>query len=265
MAIYLKSPAELKLMREAGRIVALALAEVRTAIKPGVSTWELDQIVAKVFDQHKVRPAFLGYPPNSRHPFPATITASINHEIVHGIPSKNRILQEGDIITVDTGCHYQGYVGDSAFTAGVGTITQEVQRLLDVTEQALFVGINASQLGSELKNVGQAIQQFVEGQGYNVIRGYTGHGVGRRMHEEPDIPNWWPTDQEMRRLPQKWRSLPLKKGMTYALEPMVTLGSAETQELSDHWTVITKDKAWCAHFEHTIAIMEGEPLILTLP
>lgn len=265
MAVYLKSPAELKLMREAGRITALALGEIRAAIRPGISTWELDQIAVRIFEQHKVRPAFLGYPPNSRHPFPATIIACLNDELVHGIPSKKRLLQEGDIVTIDTACHYQGYVGDAAFTVGVGPIPAETQRLLDVTEQALYVGIQASHVGSDTKRVGQAIQQYVESQGYNVIRGYTGHGVGRRMHEDPDMPNWWPNDRELRRSPQKWRNLPLKKGMTYALEPMVTLGSPDTKELGDHWTVVTKDGALCAHFEHTIAVTEGEALILTLP
>ena len=193
MGIHLKNPEELIVMREAGRIVARALAEMREAIKPGVSTWDIDQIAVKVFEQYHVKPAFLGYPPGSKHPFPATITACINEELVHGIPSKNRILQEGDIVSIDTGCHFQGYVGDAAFTAGVGKIAPEIQHLLDVTEQSLYVGIEASQEGRQTSDVSKAIQEFVEGHGYSVVREYTGHGVGKKMHEDPSVPNWWPT------------------------------------------------------------------------
>lgn len=265
MAIHLKNAAELNTMREAGRLVAHALEAMKAAIKPGVSTWDLDQIAARFFEKHKARPAFLGYPPHSPHPFPAVITACINEELVHGIPSRNRILQEGDLISIDTACHYQGFVGDAAFTVGVGKITPEAQRLLDVTNQALLVGIEASKQGSQTSDVAKAIQAYVESQGYSVIREYTGHGVGRAMHEEPTIPNWWPEKSLRRRMKKEWRSVPLKRGLTYAIEPMVSIGSPETQELDDHWTVVMKDGGLCAHCEHTIAIADGEPLILTLP
>ena len=266
MAIVRKSPDQLIKMREAGKIVARALAEVKAAIKPGVNTWELDQIAEKVIRQHGARPAFLGYPPHSRYPFPATITACINEELVHGIPSKDRVLKEGDIISIDTGCHHvDNFVGDAAFTVGVGTIDPEVQRLLDVTEQALYVGIEASKKGQETSDVSSAIQKYVESHGFNVIREYTGHGVGQAMHEEPSIPNWWPDRRQRRRMDRSFKSYRLEQGMTYALEPMVTMGDPTTRELDDHWTVVMADGAMCAHFEHTIAIVDQEPLILTLP
>jgi len=255
-------------MREAGRIVARAHEAMREAVKPGVSTWELDQIAAKIFDQHGARPAFLGYPPGSKYPFPATITASVNTELVHGIPSKARILEAGDIISLDTGCHYQGFVGDAAFTWAVGTISEDAQKLLEVTEESLYVGIRAAKLGNELKDISTAIQTYVESNKFGVVREYTGHGVGAKMHEDPSVPNWWPSAKQMRILRRRrmgFRSAPLKAGMTIALEPMVTMGSPETKELDDHWTVVMKDGALSAHFEHTIAIVDNEPLILTLP
>jgi len=265
MAVYLKSPHELLLMREAGRIVALALAEMKAAIKPGISTYDLDQIAVKVFKQFNVKPAFLGYPPGSEYPFPATITACINEELVHGIPSKDRILQEGDVVTLDTACHYKGYVGDAAVSAGVGQISPAAQHLLEVTEQALYVGIAASQEGKMVSDVGMAVQRYVEEQGYNVIREYTGHGVGLKMHEEPSVPNWWPLTKQEKRANRQLKDHKLRRGMTYALEPMVTTGTVKTLELDDHWTVIMQDGALCAQFEHTIAIVDNEPLILTLP
>lgn len=265
MSIYLKNTAELKAMREAGRLVAIILEEMKAAIKPGISTWDLDQMAYRFFEKHHARPAFLGYPPRGQYPFPATITACINEELVHGIPSKQRILQEGDIVSIDTACHYKGFVGDAAFTVGVGKIPAAVQRLIDVTDQALVVAIQASQVGKQTSDVAKATQEFVEGQGYHVIRDYTGHGVGRAMHEEPTIPNWWPEKSIRRRMKKEWRSVPLKPGLTYAIEPMVTMGDPETEELSDHWTVVMKDGQFCSHCEHTIAIMDNEPLILTLP
>lgn len=267
MAIYIKNAEELLIMREAGRIVARAHEAMREAIRPGVSTAELDRIAAAVFEQHDARPAFLGYPQGAEYPFPASITASINTELVHGIPSEARILQEGDIISLDTGCHYQGFVGDAAYTYGVGTISPEAERLLKVTEEALYVGIAASQAGRETKDIASTIQKFVEGHGYSVIREYSGHGVGREMHEEPSIPNWWPTRRQMLRMRprQEWKSARLKRGMTFALEPMVSIGKPATRECDDHWTVVMEDGALSAHFEHTIAIVEDEPLILTLP
>jgi methionyl aminopeptidase len=189
------------------------------------------------------------------------MTASINHELVHGIPSPHRIIQEGDIISLDVGCKYKGFVGDAAFTAAVGEVPAAVKRLLDVCEKALYVGIEASVLPHSIRDVCLAIQRFVEKQGYSVARDYTGHGVGREMHEDPQVPNWWSRQVERR----GWVNHPLQVGMTYALEPMVITGRADTAELNDGWTVVTKDGSLCAHFEHTIAITDGKPIILTLP
>jgi len=262
MAVQIKTPDEILIMREAGRIVARCHQAMREAVRPGVTTAELDRIAETVIRDHGATPVFLNYPNNkpSAIPFPATITASINNELVHGIPSSKRILKEGDIISLDCGCTYQGFVGDAAFSMGVGEIAPTVQRLLDVTEQALYVGIKASVLGNETCDVSLAVQHFVESHGYSVVREYTGHGVGRTMHEEPQVPNWWPRHARQR----GWNSVPLKVGMTYAIEPMVNAGRPETKELDDQWTVVTRDGSLCAHFEHTIAITDGEPMILTL-
>lgn len=263
MAIHIKTPDEIRIMREAGRIVARAHQAMREAVRPGISTAELDRIAETVVRDHGAIPSFLNYPNNKpgAPAYPATINASINDELVHGIPSSGRILKEGDIISLDVGCIYQGFVGDAAFTMGVGEIKPTVQRLLDVTEQALMVGINASVVGNQTSDVSSTIQKFIESHGYSVVREYTGHGVGRSMHEEPQVPNWWPRHARQR----GWKSYPLQVGMTYAIEPMVNTGRAETRELDDGWTVVTRDGSLCAHFEHTIAITEGEPLILTLP
>jgi methionyl aminopeptidase len=262
MEIYLKTPDEIELMREAGRIVACAHEAMRAAIRPGISTLDLDKIADTVIRDHGAVPAFLNYPKANAPAFPASITASINEELVHGIPSARRILREGDIISLDTGCHYQGFVGDAAYTWPVGEVAPAVQRLLEVTERALYVAIAASVIPNSVGDVARATERFVASQGYSVAREYTGHGVGRKMHEDPQIPNWWPRKKTPR---LKEADAPLRPGMTYAIEPMVITGRAETCELDDHWTVVTRDRSLCAHFEHTIAITEGEPVILTLP
>lgn len=258
--VELKTPDELAIMRQAGRIVAVAHQAIKEAIRPGVTTKELDQIAETVLRDHRATPAFLGYPKYNSPDFPASICASVNEELVHGLPGP-RQLKEGDIISVDIGSIYEGFVGDSAWTYPVGEVPPAVQRLLDVTRDALFVGIEASVMPHETRDVSSKIQQFVESHGYGVVREYTGHGVGRRMHEPPQVPNWWPGRTRMR----GWQSYTLQPGMVYALEPMVTAGRPETRELSDKWTVITRDRSLCAHFEHTIAITEGQPIILTLP
>ncbi|MEO0562093.1 MAG: type I methionyl aminopeptidase [Chloroflexota bacterium] len=258
--IHLKSADELSVMREAGRIVARAHAAMREALRPGITTGELDAIAEAVIRDHNATPAFLNYPKADGPPFPGSITASINAELVHGIPSFDRVLEDGDIISLDTGCHYEGFVGDAAVTLPVGDVSPAVRRLLTVTERALHVGIKASVLGKETKHVANAIQKYVEGQGYAVAKGYTGHGVGRNMHEEPAMPNWWG-----RQANDLYGSYPLEVGMVYAIEPMVMTGDEATEELGDQWTVVTKDRSLCAHFEHTIAITDGEPMILTLP
>jgi len=259
LAIVIKTREEIAMLREAGRVNALALEAVRRAVRPGVSTAELDAIAADVLRTHRAEPAFLGYPnPSRRHadcPYPATITASINDELVHGIPNTKRTLQEGDIVSLDCGCVFQGFVGDSAFSIGVGTISEEAQRLLRVTQEALWKAIETSRVGHRLGDVSAAIQEHAESHGYNVVREYTGHGVGREMHEDPQIPNWG----------QAGAGVLLRAGMTYALEPMVMLGEPWVYVKADRWTVATKDGRLCAHFEHTIAVTDGDPQILTLP
>lgn len=262
MGVTIKTPDEIAIMREAGRIVARAHAAMRELIRPGVSTLELDRVAETVIRDHGATPAFLNYPKHNSPPFPATITASINEELVHGIPSRARILGEGDIISLDVGCHYQGFVGDAAWTWAVGEIPASVQRLLEVAERALFVAIEASVVGNEIADVARATQDYVEGHGYSVAREYTGHGVGRKMHEEPQVPNWWPRKKNKRLAALSPALVP---GMTYAIEPMVIAGRNELVELADKWTVVTRDRSLCAHFEHTIAVTDGEPLILTLP
>ncbi|MEL6272686.1 MAG: type I methionyl aminopeptidase [Chloroflexota bacterium] len=259
--VTIKTAEEIEIMREAGRIVAEAHTAMEAILRPGVSTYELDQAAEEVIRSYGAVPAFLGYPKHDAPDFPGTITASINHELVHGIPSKDRILHDGDIISLDTGCHYEGFVGDAARTHAVGEVPQAVQRLIDVTEEALRVGIAASVVGNATRDVAVAIQQYVEGQGYSVARDYTGHGVGREMHEPPAIPNYWVSKKKR----SSFTSVKLVPGMTYAIEPMVIAGRAATKELADKWTVITRDKSLCAHTEHTIAITDTVPLILTLP
>lgn len=258
--IYLKSPDEIAAMRETGRIVARALQAMREAVRPGISTGELDKIAETVIRDHGAIPAFLDYPKHNAPSYPATINASINDELVHGIPSDKRILKEGDIVSLDTACHYGGFVGDAAFTTGVGEIKPTLQRLIDVTERALHVGIEASVMPNTVKDVAMAVYDYVKRQGYSVARDYTGHGVGKAMHEEPQVPNWWPRQAD--RL--GWKNYRLQVGMTYAIEPMVIAGRAETEELEDYWTVRTVDRSMCAHFEHTIAVTDGKPVILTL-
>ncbi len=256
MAIIRKSAAEIAAMREAGRINALALQAVCDAVKPGVSTRELDAIAAQVLRAHDAQPAFLGYPNNTfpGHPYPATINASINDELVHGIPGQRR-LREGDILSVDCGTTWEGVIGDSAVTVAVGAISEAAQRLIEVTREALRLAIDACRPGNRLGDVSASIQEWVEGQGYQVVREYTGHGVGYTMHEDPQIPNWGTRD----------RGAPLRPGMTLALEPMVTVGPADLFVKDDYWTVATRDGGLCAHFEHTIVITEDAPEILTLP
>jgi methionyl aminopeptidase len=253
--IILKSRAEIELLRRAGHINALALEAVARAVRPGVTTRELDRIAADVIRSHGGHPAFMGYPNRSfpGHPYPATINASVNEELVHGIPGKRR-LREGDLISIDCGTVFEGFVGDSAITLPVGHISAEATRLIAVTEEALRLAIAASRVGRRLGDVSAAIQEWVESQGFAVVREYTGHGVGREMHEDPQIPNWGKRD----------RGVPLRAGMTLALEPMVTVGPPDLYVRPDYWTVATRDGGLCAHFEHSIAITDGEPEILTL-
>jgi len=248
--VVVKNKAELALMREAGRVNALALQAVRQAIQPGVTTQELDSIAESIIRQHGGSPIFKGYP--GPYPYPATINASINDELVHGIPGKRK-LKEGDIISIDCGTLLEGFVGDAAFTMGVGEISKEAQRLIEITEKALFEGIRKMRSGNRTGDVSAAIQKYVESQKYHVTREYTGHGVGRHMHEGPQVPNYGLAG----------RGLVLKPGMTIALEPMVLVGTPQTRVFPDQWTVGSADGSLTAHYEHTIAITDGDPWILT--
>ncbi|MEB2333348.1 MAG: type I methionyl aminopeptidase [Anaerolineaceae bacterium] len=248
--IHIKSAAELEIMREAGRVNAEVLATVKDLLKPGVSTADLNAAAEEALKKHNSVSPFKGY---GYPPFPASITTSVNQQLVHGIPSKKRILKEGDIVSIDCGAILGGFVGDSAFTAGVGAISPEAQSLLNVTEEALRAGIAQMRVGNRTGDVSAAIQNYVESRGYYVTREYTGHGVGRQMHEGPQLPNYGKAGSGM----------PLKPGMTIAIEPMVLIGTAETRVLSDQWTVVSADGSLTAHFEHTVAVTEGEPLILT--
>ncbi len=249
--IVIKSQAEIALMREAGRVNYLALQAVKALIRPGVTTADLDAAAAEVIRAHGGTAAFLHY---GTPPYPATLCVSVNEELVHGIPGKRK-LKEGDIVSVDCGTVLEGFVGDSAFTAGVGEISPEAQRLLEVTEQALAVGISKMRAGNRTGDVSAAIQAHAEGAGFYVTREYTGHGVGRNMHEGPQVPNYGVPG----------RGIPLRPGMTIALEPMVLVGTSRTRVLADQWTVVSADGSLTAHFEHSVAVTEGEPLILTLP
>lgn len=239
-------------MREAGRVNAQALAAVRNLVHPGVTTAELDAAAEEVIRKHGGAPVFKGYP--GPYPYPATITVSVNEELVHGIPGKRK-LKQGDIVSIDCGTLLDGFVGDSAFTMGVGEITTEAQRLLDVTEKALFTGIEVMRNGNRVGDVSHAIQEYVEAQGLFLTREYTGHGVGREMHEGPQVPNYGSSG----------RGMQLRPGLAIALEPMVLIGTARTRVLADKWTVVSADNSLTAHFEHTVAVTEGDPLILTLP
>ncbi|NPA05837.1 MAG: type I methionyl aminopeptidase [Chloroflexi bacterium] len=249
--IILKSPQEIAIMREAGRINALALEAVRQAIRPGVTTAELDAIAEEVIRSHGAKPAFKGYP--GPYPYPATITVSINDELVHGIPSPKRVIREGDIVSVDCGTIYQGFIADSAFTVGVGEISPLAQKLLKVTEEALYKGIEQLRPGRRIGDVSWAIQHHVEKHGFYVTREYTGHGVGRSMHEFPMVPNYG----------RPGEGPVIKPGLTVALEPMVLVGTPRTKVKPDGWTVTSADGSLTAHFEHSVAVTPSGPLILT--
>jgi len=249
--IHLKSPDDLRIMREAGRINANVLATVRELLQPGVSTADLNAAAEEVLKKHGCTSPFKGY---GYPPFPASITVSINQELVHGIPDRKRKLKNGDIVSIDCGTIFEGYVGDSAFTAGVGSIPSEAQTLLNVTEGALKAAIEKMRSGNRTGDVSSAVQNYVESRGFFVTPEYTGHGVGRQMHEGPQVPNYG----------KAGTGTPLKAGMTIAIEPMVLAGTPETRVLSDKWTVVSADGSLTAHFEHTVAVTEGEPLILTV-
>ena len=246
-----RSKDELAKMRKAGKVVAEMHAEIRAAIKPGVTTAELDKIAREVIERRGARSNFLNY---GHPPFPAVICTSPNDMIVHGIPGPYR-LDEGDIISVDCGAIIEGYHGDAAFTAGVGEIASEAEKLLTVTEQSLWAAIEQMRDGNRLHDIGRAVQTVAEGAGFSVVREYVGHAIGTAMHEEPQVPNYWPGSPGPK----------LKAGMVFAIEPMVNAGSKETKLLDDGWSVVTADGSLSAHFEHTIAITDDGPEVLSLP
>ena len=245
--IILKSPEEVGKIERAGRIVAEVLQELKAQVKPGVTTLGLDRIAEEGIRKRGGMPAFKGY-----RGFPATLCASVNNEIVHGIPSK-RALQEGDIIGLDLGAIVDGYYGDAAITVAVGAIRPEVQRLVRVTEESLYRGIEQMKAGNRLSDVSHAVQAHVEAAGYSVVKDFVGHGIGQSLHEEPQLPNFGKPGQGPR----------LRAGMVLAIEPMVNMGKDGVRVLSDHWTAVTEDGSLSAHFEHTVAVTEAGPVILT--
>jgi methionyl aminopeptidase len=248
MPIIIKSDDEIAIMREAGRILAAMLEQLAAEVRAGLIVKKLDTIVEKEFQRRSVVPTFLGY-----HGYPAHVCVSVNDEIVHAIPG-DRVLQTGDVVSIDLGVTYRGFVADSALTLGVGEIAPDARRLVDATHDSLWAGIREATAGARLGAVSHAIQSCAESRGFGVVRKYVGHGVGRQMHEEPQVPNYGPENAGPL----------LRKGMVLALEPMLTAGSFETKEHDDGWTVSTLDGSLAAHFEHTIAITDGAPEVLTL-
>lgn len=246
--VEIKSRDEIALMREAGRIVSEILDELEKAVAPGVTTWDLDALSEKLIYQKGARPAFKGY-----HGFPACLCASVNDEVVHGIPSKRRKLREGDLMKLDFGVVYRGFFGDSARTVPVGKVSAEAQALVNATREALHKGIQAMVAGNRLGDFGHAVQSYVEARGFSVVRTFSGHGIGRHLHEKPDVPNYG----------QPGSGMKLRPGMVLAVEPMVNQGTDEVMILEDQWTAVTRDSKLSAHFEHTVLITEGGPEVLT--
>ena len=249
--ISLKSAREIEIMRRANVIVAEVLQELKRRVAPGVTTLELDAIAEELTLNKKAIPAFKGYNVAGRV-YPCCLCASINDEIVHGIPSK-RALREGDIIGLDYGVIYEGYYGDSAITVGIGPVSGDAQRLMDVTEQSLYKGIEQLHDGKRLGDLGAVVQGIAEGAGFSVVRAFVGHGIGKKLHEEPPVPNYGEPD----------RGLRLKEGMVLAIEPMVNAGTYEVEIKDDGWTAVTKDGSLAAHFEHSVAITRDGPYILS--
>jgi methionyl aminopeptidase len=249
--VTLKSPRELDIMARAGDILARTLAHLRAIVEPGMTTEDLDAAAETFIRGHKgARPSFKGL-----YGFPKTLCVSIDEEIVHGIPSPKRVLKAGSVLSIDCGVLLDGLHADSAITVPVGTIDAEAQRLLDVTERSLYAGIEQAVVGKHVGDIGSAVQAVAEGAGFGVVRELVGHGIGTRFHEEPQVPNYG----------QPGRGPRLKPGMTLAIEPMITLGDPETRTLADKWTVVTRDGSIAAHFEHTVAITDDGPRILTVP
>ena len=246
--IVLKTAKELALMQEACRISAAALRVAGEAVKPGVSTWEIDRIAESFIRKHGAEPNFKGL-----YGFPASACISVNDEVIHGIPSKTRILREGDIVSIDLGAKINGFNGDNAATFPVGEISPEAKALLDATRESLYEGIKMAVVGNKIGDIASTVQAYCESRGYGVVREYTGHGVGKELHEDPAVPNYGKAGRGVR----------LTAGMTIAIEPMINQGTASIRVLPDGWTVKTRDGALSAHFEHTIAVTPDGPVILT--
>ena len=248
--IVLKTSRELKVMREAGRIAANALKLAGAAVEPGVSTWEIDRVARRYIEEQGAKPTFLGY-----GGFPASACVSVNNVVIHGIPSKSHLIKEGDIVSIDVGATYDGYVGDNAWTFPCGKVSAEAQGLMDATRDSLFEGIKAAVAGNRLGDIGSAVQRYAEARGYSVVRDFVGHGVGAKMHEDPSVPNYGTPGRGVRLLP----------GMTIAIEPMINEGVKEVKTLEDGWTTVTADGKLSAHFEKSIAVTPDGPVILTDP
>jgi len=247
--IIIKSDQEVDLMREAGKVTAFVLKELEGFIKPGISTMDIDRFVEDTIRKHGMIPSFKGL-----YGFPASACVSVNEEVVHGIPDKKRKLREGDIVSVDTGATYKGYVSDAARTYAVGQISETAQKLIDAAKDSFFEGLKFCKPGCRLSDISNAIQTKVEGEGFSVIRDFVGHGIGQNMHEEPQIPNYGKAGRGPR----------LVKGMTFAIEPMICEGGYDVKTLSNDWTVVTLDGKLSAHYENTVVITDGEPELLTL-
>jgi methionyl aminopeptidase len=247
--INIRTPQEIEIMRQNNRLVAHVLQKLKEAIKPSITTVELDQLAERAIREAGATPAFKGY-----RGYPASLCVSINEEVVHGIPGPRR-LQEGEIVSLDVGVYRNGYYGDAAITVPVGKMSEQAARLLEVTQQALAKGIEQATHGNRLLDISHAIQSWVESQGFSVVRDFVGHGIGRELHEDPQVPNFGPPHQGPR----------LRPGMILAIEPMINVGTWRVKILEDGWTVVTADKSLSAHCEHTIAISDGEPDILSLP
>lgn len=249
MAVTIKSAREIELMREAGRLLALVHEELAKIIRPGISTKDIDRACEEMIRSYGCTPNFLNY-----QGYPGSVCVSVNEEVVHGIPTDRHIIQEGDIVSLDTGLIYQGYHSDAARTHAVGEVSSEAQKLMDVTKQSFFEGIKMAKAGNHLFDISNAIDAYIRPYGYGIVRDLVGHGIGTHLHEEPEIPNF----------AQRRRGLRLQPGMTLAIEPMVNLGTADVRWMKDGWTVISADHSLSAHYENTILITEGEPGILTL-
>ena len=249
MSVTIKSEREIGLMREAGRILAIVHEEMARALKPGMSTMDINKVGEEVMRSYGCTPSFLGY-----NGFPAAVCVSVNNEVIHGIPNKNKIIKEGDIVSLDAGVIYQGYQSDAARTHAVGNISEEAAKLIRVTEESFFAGIRLAKAGNHLHDISGAIEDVVTANGFTCVRDFVGHGIGREMHEAPQIPNFH----------QKSRGIKLTKGMTLAIEPMVNIGKYGVRWLDDDWTVVTEDGSLSAHYENTILITDGEPEILSL-